>query len=308
MPIKIPNKLPAQKILETENIFVMAEDRASAQDIRPLRILLLNLMPTKIETETQFLRLLGNTPLQVEVELLQTATHVAKNISPVYLTSFYKTLDQVRGEKYDGMIVTGAPVELMPFEEVDYWPELQAIFDWSRTNVYSTLFVCWGAQAALSHFYGVPKYPLEEKIFGIFRHRIVDVYHPLMRGLDDTFFMPHSRRTQTRRADIEGIGELVTLGLSEQAGVAIVAAKSGRQFFILGHPEYDRMTLANEYFRDVNRKLNPALPANYFPHDNPSSTPLLTWRSSAALLFANWLNYYVYQQTPYDLRTLGGDK
>ncbi len=307
MPIKIPNALPAQKILETENIFVMSEERAVAQDIRPLRILLLNLMPTKIDTETQFLRLLGNTPLQVEVELLQTATHVAKNISQVYLTSFYRTLDEVRSERFDGMIVTGAPLEHLDFEQVDYWREFCDIMDWARTNVYSTLYVCWGAQAALYYHYGIPKHTLEEKIFGVFDHRMVDVYHPLLRGFDDSFRVPHSRYTEIRRADIEAVEDLVILATSDMAGVTIVANKSGRQFYLTGHLEYDRMTLANEYYRDVNRGLSPNLPYHYFPGDNPGATPKMTWRGHANLLFSNWLNYYVYQQTPYDLHNLSSD-
>ncbi len=304
MPIKIPNQLPAQKILETENIFVMSEARAVSQDIRPLRILLLNLMPTKIDTETQFLRLLGNTPFQVEVDLLQTATHVAKNISPVYLTSFYKTLKDVRSQRYDGMIVTGAPLEHLAYEDVDYWPEFCEILEWAKTNVYSTLHICWGAQAALYYHYHIPKHTVKEKIFGVFEHRMVDVYHPLMRGFDDCFLMPHSRRTEIRRASIEAVDDLVILGTSDLAGVTIVANKSGRQFYLTGHPEYDRMTLANEYFRDCNRGLSPKIPYHYFPGDNPSSTPRMNWRSHANLLFSNWLNYYVYQQTPYDLHTL----
>lgn len=304
MPIRIPDKLPAQKILETENIFVMSEERASTQDIRPLRIIILNLMPTKIETETQFLRLLGNTPLQVEIELLQTVTHVAKNVSSAHLNTFYKTLDDVRDEKFDGMIVTGAPVEHLQYEEVDYWQELCEIFKWAKTNVYSTLYICWGAQAALYYYYGIPKHMLEEKMFGIFRHRIVDVYHPLMRGFDDEFCMPHSRHTQILRSDIDSIGELVILGTSDIAGVAVAAAKNGRRFFVTGHPEYDRMTLASEYFRDISRGLHPEIPYNYFPRNNPGSTPVFTWKSHANLLISNWLNYYVYQQTPYDLRAL----
>ncbi len=304
MPIKIPDHLPAQKVLESENIFTMNEGRASSQDIRPLRILLLNLMPTKIETETQFLRLLGNTPLQCEIELLQTVTHVAKNISSSYLAAFYKTFEEVKDEKYDGMIVTGAPVEKMPFEEVDYWPELCEIYEWAKSNVYSIMHICWGAQSALYYHYDIPKEQLDEKIFGVFPHRLVDVYHPLLRGFDDEFYMPHSRHTQVLRSDIEKVSDLVILGTSEIAGVSIVASKNGRRFFVMGHPEYDRNTLSAEYFRDVSRGLRPSVPYHYFPNDNPNSIPLLTWRSHANLLFSNWLNYYVYQQTPYDLRAL----
>ncbi len=304
MPIKIPDKLPAQAILEAENIFIMSEERAVAQDIRPLRILLLNLMPTKVETETQFLRILGNTPLQVEVQLLQTATHVAKNISSAHLTSFYYTLDQVRDQKFDGMIVTGAPVELMEFEDVDYWQELCDIFEWSRTNVYSSFFICWGAQAALHYFYGIQKHLLPEKLVGVFPHHTANVYHPLMRGLDDVFFMPHSRYTTVLREDIDREESLVLLANSHLAGVSVIASKSGRRFFLSGHPEYDRTTLANEYYRDVNKGLDPKIPYHYFPENNPALSPELIWRSTATILFSNWLNYYVYQQTPYDLHDL----
>jgi len=304
MPIKIPDKLPAQAILEAENVFIMSEERAVSQDIRPLRILLLNLMPTKVETETQFLRILGNTPLQVEVQLLQTATHVAKNISAAHLTSFYYTLDQVRDEKFDGMIVTGAPVELMEFEEVDYWEELCEIFEWSRTNVYSSFFICWGAQAALHYFYGIQKHLLPEKLVGVFPHHTANVYHPLMRGLDDMFLMPHSRHTTVLREDVDREASLVILANSRLAGVSVIASKSGRRFFLSGHPEYDRMTLADEYYRDVNKGLDPKVPYNYFPENNPALSPELSWRSTATIMFANWLNYYVYQQTPYDLHEL----
>ena len=293
MPIKIPDKLPAQAILEAENIFIMSEERAVTQDIRPLRILLLNLMPTKVETETQILRILGNTPLQVEVQLLQTATHVAKNISAAHLTSFYYTLDQVRDQKFDGMIVTGAPVELMEFEEVDYWRELCEIFEWSRTNVYSSLFICWGAQAALYHFYGIQKHLLPEKLVGVFPHHTTNVYHPLMRGLDDVFLMPHSRHTTVLREDIDNTESLVILANSRLAGVSVIASKSGRRFFLSGHPEYDRMTLANEYYRDVNKGLDPKVPYHYFPENNPALAPELSWRSTATILFSNWRNYCV---------------
>jgi len=304
MPIKIHNSLPARKILEDENIFVMTESRAIEQDIRPLKILLLNLMPTKIETETQILRLLGNSPLQVDVELLQTATHVSKNTSGSHLMKFYKVFSQIREEFYDGMIITGAPVENMAFEEVDYWDELCEIMKWSKTNVYSTFHICWGAQAGLYYHYGIPKYPLDEKLSGVFRHRVKDVFHPLMRGVDDRFYAPHSRHTEIRREDIEKHESLVLLSTSRTAGVYIVANKNGRHFFITGHSEYDRNTLAGEYFRDLNRGLAVKVPQNYFPEDDPSALPALTWRSHATLLYTNWLNYYVYQQTPYDLKTL----
>ena len=246
MPIKIQNSLPAAKILESENIFVMTEERAVTQDIRPLKIIILNLMPTKIETETQLLRLLGNTPLQVDIELLQTVTHVSKNTSHTHLTTFYRTFDEIKDQKYDGMIITGAPVELLDYEEVDYWDELCEIMDWSKRNVYSTLHICWGAQAALYYHYGIPKYLLPEKLTGVFRHRILDVFHPLMRGFDDRFLIPHSRHTEVRREDIQKHEDLIILATSRAAGVSIVANKSGRQFFVTGHAEYDRNTLANE--------------------------------------------------------------
>jgi homoserine O-succinyltransferase len=304
MPIKIQDALPATKVLEAENIFFMTNTRAVQQDIRPLKIVILNLMPTKVETETQLLRLLGNSPLQVDVELLQMASHVSKNTSAAHLTAFYKTFPEIRDRKYDGMIITGAPVELLPFEEVDYWDELCEVMDWSRRNVYSTLHICWGAQAGLYHHYGIPKYLLPEKLSGVFRHRILDVFHPLMRGFDDRFLIPHSRNTEVRREDIAQHEDLVVLATSRVAGVAIVANKNGRQFFVTGHAEYDRNTLANEYFRDVNKGLHPRVPQNYFPGDDPAALPPLTWRSHATLLYTNWLNYYVYQQTPYDLAEL----
>ena len=304
MPIKIQNSLPAAKILESENIFVMTEERSVTQDIRPLKIIILNLMPTKIETETQLLRLLGNTPLQVDIELLQTVTHVSKNTSHTHLTTFYRTFDEIKDQKYDGMIITGAPVELLDYEEVDYWDELCEIMDWSKRNVYSTLHICWGAQAALYYHYGIPKYLLPEKLTGVFRHRILDVFHPLMRGFDDRFLIPHSRHTEVRREDIQKHEDLIILATSRAAGVSIVANKSGRQFFVTGHAEYDRNTLANEYFRDVNKGLHPQVPQNYFPGNDPAALPPLTWRSHANLLYTNWLNYYVYQQTPYDLKNL----
>lgn len=304
MPIKIQNSLPATKILESENIFVMTEERAVTQDIRPLKIIILNLMPTKIETETQLLRLLGNTPLQVDIELLQTVTHVSKNTSHTHLTTFYRTFEEIKDQKYDGMIITGAPVELLDYEEVDYWDELCEIMEWSKRNVYSTLHICWGAQAALYYHYGIPKYLLPEKLTGVFRHRILDVFHPLMRGFDDRFLIPHSRHTEVRREDIQKHDDLIILATSRSAGVSIVANKSGRQFFVTGHAEYDRNTLANEYFRDVNKGLHPQVPQNYFPGNDPAALPPLTWRSHANLLYTNWLNYYVYQQTPYDLKNL----
>ena len=301
MPIRIQSELPAFKTLESENIFVMTPERAMSQDIRPLKILILNLMPTKIATETQLLRLLGNSPLQVDVELLQTVTHVSKNTPQEHLTAFYKTFDEVKDKFFDGMIITGAPVELMSFEEVDYWDELCEIMEWSSHHVYSTMHICWGAQAGLYYHYGIPKYNLDEKLSGVYLHRIHDVFHPLMRGFDDKILMPHSRYTGVHRSEIRKHDELVILASSNIAGVAIVANKNGRQFFVMGHAEYDRNTLANEYFRDRNKGLKPQVPYNYFPGNDPASIPMLTWRSYATILYSNWLNYYVYQQTPYNL-------
>ena len=305
MPIKIANQLPAHKTLEQENIFVMTEERASTQDIRPLRILLLNLMPTKIETETQFMRLLSNTPLQVELELLQTSSHVSRNTSAEHMLKFYKTFDQVRDEKYDGMIVTGAPVEHLDFEQVDYWQELCKIFEWSKTHVYSTFHVCWGAQAGLYYRYGVPKYPLKEKVFGVFPHRPLDLLHPLLRGFDDVFYVPHSRHTETRRSDIALVKDLQILSYSEMAGVHLISDMACRNFYATGHSEYDRDTLAREYFRDLDKGLPIRLPYGYFPDDDPSKEPVIRWRGAGSLLFTNWLNYFVYQRTPYDLSSIG---
>lgn len=304
MPIKIANELPAHKALELENVFVMTEKRAVSQDIRPLNILILNLMPTKIETETQLLRLLSNSPLQVEIELLQVKSHKSKNTSQEHMLKFYKTFDEICDKKYDGLIVTGAPVENLEFEEVDYWDELCGIFEWSKKNVYSTFHICWGAQAALYYHYGVPKYPLEEKLFGVFPHRCLDNLHPLMRGIDDEFFVPHSRHTENRRSDIALVKDLQILSYSEEAGVHLVSDMACRNFYATGHSEYDRETLAKEYFRDVNKGLPIKVPCNYFPDDDPQRTPKMSWKGTANLLFTNWLNYFVYQQTPYDLSTL----
>ncbi|MBE6820242.1 MAG: homoserine O-succinyltransferase [Ruminococcaceae bacterium] len=304
MPIKIANELPAHKALESENVFVMTEERAMSQDIRPLNILILNLMPTKIETETQLLRLLSNSPLQVEVELLQVKSHKSKNTSQEHMLKFYKTFDEIRDKKYDGFIVTGAPVENLEFEEVDYWDELCEILEWSKKNVYSTFHICWGAQAALYYHYGVPKYPLEEKLFGVFPHKCLDPFHPLMRGLDEKFYVPHSRHTENRRSDIALVKDLQIISYSEQAGVHLISDMDCRNFFATGHSEYDRETLAKEYFRDVNKGLDIKVPYNYFPDDDPNMIPPVTWRGTANLLFTNWLNYFVYQRTPYDLSTL----
>lgn len=304
MPIRIDDELPAKHELELENIFVMGLERADMQDIRPLRIVLLNLMPTKQTTETQILRLLGNTPLQVDIELLQMATHRSKNTSPEHMLKFYKTFDDIKYEKFDGMIVTGAPVEQLEFEQVDYWPELCEIFEWSKTNVYSTFHICWGAQAGLYYRYGVPKYPLREKLFGVFEHYPLDLNHPLMRGFDDIFLAPHSRHTQTRRSDIALVKDLQILSYSDLAGVHLISDMDCRNFFTTGHLEYDRNTLANEYFRDVRRGLKIKIPYNYFPENDINRVPPLKWRGTASLLFANWLNYFVYQKTPYDLANL----
>lgn len=304
MPIKIDSNLPARKLLENENVFVMTEERAVSQDIRPLKILILNLMPTKIETETQLLRLLSNSPIQVEAELLQTATHEVKNVSKEHMFKFYKTFNEIKDERFDGMVVTGAPVENMEFEQVDFWDELCRIFEWSKTNVYSSFFICWGAQAALYYKYGLRKYRLDRKMFGVFEHVSLDNFHPLMRGLDDKFWVPHSRHTEVRRGDIALIKDLQILSYSEKAGVHLLSDMECRNFFSTGHSEYDRDTLAKEYFRDAEKGLDIDLPENYFPDNDPAKTPEVKWRGAANIIFSNWLNYFVYQRTPYDLSTL----
>lgn len=306
MPIKVANNLPAIKILEEENIFVMPEDRAMSQDIRPLKIVILNIMPTKVETETQLIRLLGNTSLQVDVDLLHTTSHFSKNTSQQHLNTFYKTFDEIKNTRYDGMIITGAPVEHMEFEDVDYWEELQQIMEWSKKNVWSTLHICWGAQAGLYYHYGIHKRELPKKISGIYRHRMNSdfQFHPLLRGLDDVFMMPHSRYTESIPEEIENNPNLEILATSELAGIAIVADKPCRKFFVFGHAEYDRMTLAQEYERDIKKGINPEIPFSYYPKDDVTKIPDKKWRSTAFLLFANWLNYFVYQQTPYDLNEL----
>lgn len=300
MPIRIADHLPATRILESENIFVMSEDRAAHQDIRPLHIVILNLMPTKIETETQLLRLLGNTPLQVNVDLMQTATHISKNTAPEHLLEFYRTFDQLKDKRYDGMIITGAPVETYDFESVDYWDELCTIMDWSRENVYSTLHICWGAMAGLYHHHHIEKHPLSQKLSGVFRHRPLDPLHPLLRGFDEMFYMPHSRFTEVWSQEIRQCPALQLLAESETAGAAIAATVDARQVYVTGHMEYDRFTLAEEYRRDVRRGLEPAIPQNYFPENNPDAMPPMLWRSHANLLYANWLNYFVYQQTAFN--------
>ncbi len=301
MPIKIPNQLPATQTLTNENIFVITETRALTQDIRPLKILLLNLMPKKIVTETQLARLLGNSPLQVELELIHTRTHKSRHTPEDHLLTFYKTFDEVKHLKYDGLIITGAPVEQMPFEDVEYWEELCEIFEWSKTNVTSTLHICWGAQAGLYYHYGIDKQLLDSKLFGIFPHKVERRSSILFRGFDDVFMIPHSRHTTISRADVEAVPELKILASSEEAGVYAIATDRGRQIYLTGHAEYDPGTLRDEYERDVSAGLPITVPRNYFPDDDPTKEPLVTWRGHAHLLFSNWLNYFVYQTTPYDL-------
>ncbi|MCE5184309.1 MAG: Homoserine O-acetyltransferase [Synergistaceae bacterium] len=305
MPIKIPDSLPATQTLLNENIFVMHEVRAAKQDIRPLRVALLNLMPTKIETETQFARLLSNSPLQVELTLLQTATYEAKNTSREHLLAFYETFEDVKERKFDGLVITGAPVELMEFEDVEYWDELCRIMEWSKTHVYSTLHICWGAQAALYYHYGIKKYPMAEKLFGVFPHEVEYKNSMLFRGFDDVFMAPHSRHTTIHREDVEAVPELQILASSEEAGVYVIKTEQGKQIFITGHSEYDALTLEKEYLRDKNAGLPIEVPKNYYPDDNDTRKPLVTWRSSANLLFFNWLNYFVYQTTPFELDAIG---
>ncbi len=308
MPIRIPNDLPATSTLQQENIFVMTETRAVTQDIRPLEIVLLNLMPTKIVTETQLTRLLGNTPLQVHLELMHTSTHKAKNVSQEHMLSFYKTFDELKDRKFDGMVITGAPVELMQFEDVDYWPELCQIMEWSKTHVHSTIHICWAAQAGMYYHYGIPKRALQQKLFGVFPHDKEYKRSILLRGFDDVFYVPHSRHTTIDRADIEKIGGLRILASSQEAGVYAVMSKEGRQIFITGHSEYDPDTLKTEYLRDQVLGLNPAVPKNYFPNDDARAEPIVRWRGHANLLFSNWLNYFVYQTTPYDIMSIGQEQ
>ena len=305
MPIQIPNDLPATGILQNENIFVMPEDRATTQDIRPLEIVLLNLMPTKIVTETQLSRLLGNTPLQVHLELMHMSSHTSKNVSQEHLLTFYKSFEELKDRKFDGMVITGAPVETMDFEDVDYWNELCEIMEWSKTNVHSTFHICWGAQAGLYYHYGVNKHPLEEKMFGVFKHKADYKRAILLRGFDDEFWVPHSRHTTVLREDIEAVPGLRIVASSEEAGVYAVMSKKGRQIFITGHSEYDADTLQREYVRDKNLGLPISVPKNYFPDDDDTQDPIVRWRSHANLLYSNWLNYFVYQTTPYDIKTIG---
>lgn len=301
MPIKIPNGLPAVKVLHDENIFVMTEKRAGKQDIRPLKILLLNLMPKKIETETQFARLLGNTPLQVEMEMMYTTSHKSKNTSEGHLLAFYKTFDEIKHNKYDGMIITGAPVENMEFEEVEYWDELCKIMEWSKTHVTSTFHICWGAQAGLYYHFGIPKIHLPQKYFGVYPHKVNYKKSILFRGFDETFMVPQSRHTTVLTEDIKKVKELKILASSSETGVYAISTNKGKQIFITGHSEYERDTLKNEYLRDKEKGLDIAVPKNYFPNDDPSKEPIVSWRAHANLLFSNWLNYFVYQTTPYDI-------
>ena len=302
MPIKIPNQLPATSTLQSENIFVMTETRAMTQDIRPLQILLLNLMPTKVDTETQLARVLGNTPLQIELELIAPAGHVSKNASQAHMLAFYKTFDQVKDRNFDGLVITGAPVELMDFEEADYWEALCEIMEWSKTHAHSTLHICWGAQAGLYYHFGIPKRELSHKLFGVFEHTVEDPNYILFRGFDDKFWVPHSRNTTVSRADIEAVPGLKVLASSPEAGVYAVKTDQSRQVFLMGHAEYDRDTLKKEYLRDVAAGIDIQLPRHYFPGDDPTKDPVVSWRSCAHLLYANWLNYCVYQTTPYDIR------
>jgi len=308
MPIRIPNDLPAVETLQQENIFVMPQNRAMRQDIRPLEIVLLNLMPTKIVTETQLSRLLGNTPLQVNLELMHTTTHRSKNTPQEHLLSFYKSFDELKDRKFDGMVITGAPVEHMPFEQVDYWPELCRIMEWSKTHVHSTFHICWGAQAGLYYHYGINKHWLPEKLFGVFPHQADYKRAILLRGFDDTFWVPHSRHTTVLREDIEAVPELKIIASSRQAGVYAVMNKGGRQIFVTGHSEYDPETLKTEYLRDKNQGLPIRIPENYFPGDDETQEPNVLWRGHGNLLFSNWLNYFVYQTTPYDIMSIGQEE
>ncbi|HZX21071.1 MAG TPA: homoserine O-succinyltransferase [Clostridia bacterium] len=308
MPVKISDNLPATEILTSENIFVMTESRALSQDIRALKIGILNLMPKKIITEIQILRLLGNSPLQVDIILLHPKSHNSKNTSQEHLTTFYKTFDEIKDKKLDGLIITGAPVEHLDFNEVDYWEELKEIMDWTLDNVTSTLHICWGAQAGLFHHYNVDKYPLPKKMFGVFEHTINKLNIKLLRGFNDYFYAPHSRHTEVRKKDIENVPELEILSESEESGVYLIASKDGRQIFVTGHSEYDPLTLKTEYDRDIAAGREIQIPKNYFPDDDPSKHPKVIWRSHANLLFSNWLNYYVYQETPYDITTITSGK
>ncbi len=305
MPLNLPDKLPAIELLKQENIFVIDNSRATRQDIRPLRIVILNLMPLKITTETDLVRLLSNTPLQLEIQFMKIKSHTSKNTPIEHMRAFYTDFEKLRQEKFDGMIITGAPVEQMNYEEVNYWAEITEIFDWARTHVTSTLYICWAAQAGLYHFYGVPKYPLEKKMFGIFEHRPLQPLHPIFRGFDDRFFVPHSRHTEVRKEDILKVPELTLLSESDVSGVHLVMARGGRDFFVTGHSEYSPLTLDNEYRRDLGKGLPIEMPVNYYVNDDPAQGILVRWRAHANLLFSNWLNYFVYQETPYNIEEIG---
>lgn len=304
MPLNLPKKLPAIELLKQESIFVIDNERASSQDIRPLKIAVVNLMPIKITTETDLIRLLSNTPLQIELDFIKLKSHTSKNTPIEHLQMFYKDFDSIKNTKYDGMIITGAPVEKFEFEDVTYWDEITSIFDWARHNVTSTLYICWAAQAGLYHFYDVPKYELDAKMFGVFKHTVLDKTNPIFRGFDDEFFVPHSRHTEVRREDIEKVPEISIISESDDAGVYMVMARGGREFFITGHSEYAPNTLDDEYKRDVNKGLDIHVPDNYYRNDDPTQGPIVRWRSHANLLFTNWLNYFVYQETPYDINRI----
>lgn len=304
MPLTLPDRLPAIELLKKENIFVMDTTRANTQDIRPLRIAILNLMPIKITTETDFIRILSNTPLQIEIEFMKIKSHTSKNTPIEHMMAFYRDFEQMRKEKYDGLIVTGAPLEQMDYEEVTYWNELKEVFEWAHHNVTSTIYICWAAQAALYHFYGVPKYSTNEKIFGVFRHHALQPQLPIFRGFDDEFFAPHSRHSEVRRADIEKVPALQIISESKEAGVHIVMAREGREFFITGHSEYAPYTLDGEYKRDLAKRMPIKMPVNYYDNDNPANPPVVRWRAHANLLFSNWLNYYVYQETPFNINDI----
>ena len=307
MPIRIQSELPAKEKLESENIFVMDETRAMHQDIRPLKVAILNVMPLKEETELQLLRVLSNTPLQVDVTFLNVKTHISQNTSASHLNKFYTFYDEIKNQKFDGLIITGAPVEQLPFEDVDYWEELCNIFEWSKKNVTSTLHICWGAQAGLYYHFGLEKKELPEKISGIFKHKVMNRKEPLVRGFDDEFYAPHSRYTEVSLSDVEKRSDLKVLAVSEEAGLYICISEGGKQVFVTGHPEYDRFTLDSEYKRDIGKGINPKMPKNYYPDDNPENKPLLQWRSHSINLYSNWLNYYVYQTTPYDVENIGNN-
>lgn len=304
MPLNIPDKLPAIELLRDENIFVMDQSRADHQDIRPLKIIILNLMPLKISTETDLLRLLSNSPLQIEIDFMKIKGHTPKNTPVEHMERFYKNFEQLKDQKYDGMIVTGAPVEQLEFEEVTYWDEMKEILNWAAHHVTSTLYICWAAQAGLYHYYGIPKYALDKKMFGVFEHKLSNHQLPIFRGFDDIFYVPHSRHTEIRESDVKKVKDLEIIATSKEAGVTMVKAKNGRQLFITGHSEYSRHTLNSEYVRDVEKNLPIEVPINYYPEDNPDCEPVMRWKSAANLMFSNWLNYYVYQKTPYNLEEI----